>query len=78
MCLKAACISGHHRETRVKMKEDIEQCAAIRQTMANEETPGWAQQLLSEVVNLKDSFERRLDDLGNSMKKEKRNTGYLE
>lgn len=61
-------MSGRRRETRTKTKEDTERRAAIKQTMANEETPGWAKNLLSEVVNLKDSFERRLDDLDNSMK----------
>ena len=34
--------------------------------MTNEETPGWPQQLLSEVMDHKDSFEQR--DLSNTMK----------
>ena len=61
---------GHRRENRTKIKDDPKRCAAhsINLLMANEETPGWAQQLLFEVADLKDSFVRRFDELSNSMK----------
>ena len=45
--------------------------------MANEETPSWAQQLLFEVTDLKDSFEWRFDELSNSIEDlKKRDTGH--
>ena len=42
--------------------------------MANEETPGWAQRLLFEVTDLKDSFERRFAELSNLIKDLKKET----
>ncbi|KAK7907279.1 hypothetical protein WMY93_015891 [Mugilogobius chulae] len=42
--------------------------------MADEETPGWARQLLAEVGDLKTSFEQRLDALNNSVKDIKKET----
>ena len=55
--------AGYCQETTTK--EDTKQHAAIKQTMVNEETPGWAQQLLSEVV-------------GNSVKDLKKETRVIE
>ena len=59
--------------TRATAKKN-ERRVLLQQTMANEATPGWAQQLLTEVAELKKSFEQRLDAIDSSVKDIKKET----
>lgn len=77
MCLKTlspACLVLVVAEKLELRQREILSGVQQSNKLANEETPDWAQQLLSEVANLKDSFNRRFDELVNSMKDLKKET----
>lgn len=55
-----------HRVTR-RQQRDTDR-AAHKQIMGDEEPPAWAQQLLTQISSIKDSFETRFDELSASIK----------
>ena len=61
------------RETRSIMKTN-QWRAAINQIMDKEETPAWAQHLLTEFANFRSSFDTKMTEVTNSIKDLKKDT----
>lgn len=61
------------RETRSTSKTN-QRRAAISEVMAHEETPAWAQHLLTEFTNFRTSFDTKMTEVTNSVKDLKKET----
>lgn len=60
------------RETR-RRKQDTDR-AAYKQIMGEEDPPAWAQQLMTQINSIKNSFEPRFDEISESIKGLKKDT----
>ena len=67
------CNAEPSRETRSITKTN-QRHAAINQIMDKEETPAWAQHLLTEFANLRSSFDTKMTEVTNSIKDLKKDT----
>lgn len=65
--------TGTSRETR-SLKKTNQRLAAINEIMDNEETPAWAQHLLTEFTNFRILFDTKMTEVTNSIKELKKDT----
>ena len=65
------------RETRQTVKQRQAAWRSIKESMGdNEDPPAWADELLTQVTSIRVSFQQTLDELSNSMKEIKKDTGH--
>lgn len=66
-----------HRQTRLTTEQKVSEQRQIQRSMAEENRPVWAQELLKQFADVRQSFEQKFDSLNESMKSLKKDTRAL-